>query len=272
VLQILANQAAVALDNARRYERERQTIEMLQRANLELQEADRMKSEFLTNMSHELRTPLNAIIGFSEILHTSPDLSEAERAEFADTIHTSGRNLLKLINDILDLTHIRAGRLELKPAPCLLAEAVDAAVSENAAAANQKELSVRSEVDRSHEVVFDARSLRHVLQNLVNNAVKFTPAHGAVVIRALPTQSGTVVEVADSGIGIKVEDQPRLFEEFRQIDGSTSRGYEGVGLGLALSKRLVELQGGHIWVESTPGKGSTFRFLIPGLPVLARVA
>jgi signal transduction histidine kinase len=272
VLQILANQAAVALDNARRYERERQTIEMLQRANLELQEADRMKSEFLTNMSHELRTPLNAIIGFSEILHTSPDLSEEERAEFADTIHTSGRNLLKLINDILDLTHIRAGRLELKPAPCLLAEAVDAAVSENAASASQKELSVRSEVDRGHEVFFDARSLRHVLQNLVNNAVKFTPAHGAIVIRALPTQSGTVVEVSDSGIGIKAEDQPRLFEEFRQVDGSTSRGYEGVGLGLALSKRLVELQGGHIWVESLPGKGSTFRFLIPGLPVLARVA
>jgi signal transduction histidine kinase len=272
VLQILANQAAVALDNARRYERERQTIEMLQRANLELQEADRMKSEFLTNMSHELRTPLNAIIGFSEILHTSSDLSDAERSEFADTIHQSGRNLLKLINDILDLTHIRAGRLELKPGPCLLAEAVDAAVAENAAAANQKELYVRSEVDRAHEVVFDSRSLRHVLQNLVNNAVKFTPAHGAVVIRALPTPSGTVVEVSDSGIGIKAEDQPRLFEEFRQIDGSTSRGYEGVGLGLALSKRLVELQGGHIWVESIPGKGSTFRFLIPSLPVLARVA
>ncbi|MEO6795533.1 MAG: GAF domain-containing sensor histidine kinase [Candidatus Dormibacter sp.] len=272
VLQILANQAAVALDNARRYERERQTIEMLQRANLELQEADRMKSEFLTNMSHELRTPLNAIIGFSEILHTSPDLSEAERSEFADTIHTSGRNLLKLINDILDLTHIRAGRLELKPSACVLAEAIDAAVSENAAAANQKELSVRSEVDRSQEVVFDPRSLRHVLQNLVNNAVKFTPPHGSVVIRSVETHPGTVVEVSDSGIGIRAEDQPRLFEEFRQVDGSTSRGYEGVGLGLALSKRLVELQGGHIWVESLPGRGSTFRFLIPRVPALARVA
>ena len=272
VLQILANQAAVALDNARRYERERQTIEMLQRANLELQEADRMKSEFLTNMSHELRTPLNAIIGFSEILHTSPDLSEAERSEFADTIHTSGRNLLKLINDILDLTHIRAGRLELKPSACILAEAIDAAVSENAAAANQKELSVRSEVDRSQEVVFDPRSLRHVLQNLVNNAVKFTPPHGSVVIRSVETQPGTVVEVSDSGIGIKAEDQPRLFEEFRQVDGSTSRGYEGVGLGLALSKRLVELQGGHIWVDSQPGRGSTFRFLIPRVPALVRVA
>jgi signal transduction histidine kinase len=232
----------------------------------------RYKSEFLANMSHELRTPLNAIIGFSEILHTSPDLSEAERTEFADTIHTSGRNLLKLINDILDLTHIRAGRLELRPSPCLLAEAVDAAVSENAAAANQKELTVRSEIGRSEEVVFDPRSLRHVLQNLVNNAVKFTPPHGSVVIRSVETQPGTVVEVSDSGIGIKAEDQPRLFEEFRQVDGSTSRGYEGVGLGLALSKRLVELQGGHIWVESLPGRGSTFRFLIPRVPALVRVA
>ena len=272
VLQILANQAAVALDNARRFQRERQTIEMLQRANLELQEADRMKSEFLTNMSHELRTPLNAIIGFSEIIRTTPELSEAERAEFAETIHTSGRRLLTLINDILDLTHIQAGRLELHPAPCLLAEAVDAALSENAAAATQKELSVTSQVSRAMQVVFDPRSLRHIVHNLVNNAIKFTPHHGSVTISALETEAGTVVEVRDTGIGVKPEDQPRLFEEFRQVDGSTSRGYEGAGLGLALSKRLVELQGGQIWVESVPGRGSAFRFLIPRIPLLAAAA
>jgi len=269
VLQILANQAAVALDNARRYHRERQTIEMLQRANFELQEADRMKSEFLTNMSHELRTPLNAIIGFSEIIRTTPELSVAERAEFAETIHGSGRRLLTLINDILDLTHIQAGRLELHPTPTLLAEAVDAALSENGAAATQKELTVRSAVDRNLQVVFDPRSLRHVIHNLVNNAIKFTPNRGRVDVTAIETDRGTVVEVRDTGIGIKPEDQPRLFEEFRQVDGSTSRDYEGAGLGLALSKRLVELQGGQIWVESVPGKGSTFRFLIPRLPVLA---
>jgi len=269
VLQILANQAAVALDNARRFQRERQTIAMLQRANLELQEADRMKSEFLTNMSHELRTPLNAIIGFSEIIRTTPELSEGEREEFAGTIHTSGRRLLKLINDILELTHIQAGRLELHPSPCLLAEAVDAALSENAAAANQKELTVRSQVDRATQVVFDPQSLRHIVHNLVNNAIKFTPHHGSVVISASEGAPGTIVEVRDTGIGIKPEDQQRLFEEFRQVDGSTSRGYEGVGLGLALSKRLVELQGGQIWVESAPGRGSSFRFLIPRLPMLA---
>jgi signal transduction histidine kinase len=269
VLQILANQAAVALDNARRFQREHQTIEMLQRANLELQEADRMKSEFLTNMSHELRTPLNAIIGFSEIIRTTPDLEVGERNEFAETIHNSGRRLLTLINDILELTHIQAGRLELRPAPCSLAEAIDAALSENAAAATQKELTVTSQVDRSLQVVFDPRSLRHVVHNLVNNAVKFTPHHGSVIISASQGQPGTVVEVRDTGIGIKPEDQSRLFEEFRQVDGSTARGYEGVGLGLALSKRLVELQGGQIWVESAPGKGSAFRFLIPRLPLLA---
>ncbi len=268
VLQILANQAAVALDNARRFQRERQTIEMLQRANLELQEADRMKSEFLTNMSHELRTPLNAIIGFSEIIRTTPELSQTERVEFAATIHSSGRQLLTLINDILDLTHIQAGRLELHAAPCLIADAVDAALSENAAAATTKELSVTSQVDRSMQVVFDARSLRHIVHNLVNNAIKFTPNHGSVTISALETATGTVVEVRDTGIGIKPEDQPRLFEEFRQVDGSTSRGYEGIGLGLALSKRLVELQGGQIWVESIPGQGSAFRFLIPRLTAL----
>jgi signal transduction histidine kinase len=272
VLQILANQAAVALDNARRFQRERQTIEMLQRANLELQEADRMKSEFLTNMSHELRTPLNAIIGFSEIIRTTPELSEAERAEFAETIHTSGRRLLTLINDILDLTHIQAGRLELHPAPCLLAEAVDAALSENAAAATQKELTVTSQVSRTMQVVFDARSLRHIVHNLVNNAIKFTPHQGSVTISAVETEAGTVVEVRDTGIGVKPEDQPRLFQEFRQVDGSTSRGYEGAGLGLALSKRLVELQGGQIWVESVPGRGSAFRFLIPRIPLLAAAA
>jgi len=269
VLQILANQAAVALDNARRFQRERQTIQMLQRANLELQEADRMKSEFLTNMSHELRTPLNAIIGFSEIIRTTPELSEGEREEFAGTIHSSGRRLLKLINDILQLTHIQAGRLELHPAPCVLAEAVDAALSENAAASNQKELTVTSQVDRAMQVVFDPQSLRHIVHNLVNNAIKFTPHHGSVVISASEGAPGTIVEVRDTGIGIKPEDQQRLFEEFRQVDGSTSRGYEGVGLGLALSKRLVELQGGQIWVESAPGRGSVFRFLIPRLPMLA---
>jgi Amt family ammonium transporter len=242
---------------------------MLQRANLELQEADRMKSEFLTNMSHELRTPLNAIIGFSEIIRTTPELSEGEREEFAGTIHTSGRRLLKLINDILQLTHIQAGRLELHPASCLLAEAVDAALSENAAAANQKELTVTSQVDRGTQVVFDPQSLRHIVHNLVNNAIKFTPHHGSVVISASEGAPGTIVEVRDTGIGIKLEDQQRLFEEFRQVDGSTSRGYEGVGLGLALSKRLVELQGGQIWVESAPGRGSVFRFLIPRLPLLA---
>jgi signal transduction histidine kinase len=118
------------------------------------------------------------------------------------------------------------------------------------------------------EVVFDARSLRHIVHNLVNNAIKFTPHHGRVTISASETPTGTVVEVRDTGIGIKPEDQARLFEEFRQVDGSTSRGYEGIGLGLALSKRLVELQGGQIWVESAPGRGSAFRFLIPRLPLV----
>jgi signal transduction histidine kinase len=272
VLQILATQTAVALDNARRYQRERETIEMLRRANVELQEADRMKSEFLTNLSHELRTPLNAIIGFSEILHTMPDLSADERAEFSDDIHRSGRRLLKLINDLLDLTTIRAGRLILQPEACLVAEAVDAALSENAPAANQKNLTVHSEVPRGLRVTFDPRSLRHIVYNLVNNAIKFTPQHGSVIVTAAGTPEGTVVEVRDTGIGIRTEDQTRLFAEFRQLDGSTSRAFEGTGLGLVLSKRLVEMQGGRIWVESVPGRGSSFRFLIPSTPTLARVA
>ncbi len=272
VLQILASQAAVALENARRYQRERETAEILRRANLELQEADRMKSEFLTNMSHELRTPLNAIIGFSEILHAMPDVSEEERREFSENIHRSGRHLLKLINDLLELTTIRAGRLQLHPQLCFVAEAVDAALADNAAAATQKSLTVWSEVPKDLRVFFDPRSLRHVVQNLVNNAVKFTPHQGSVTVSASETVDGTVIEVRDTGVGIKPEDQRRLFEEFQQLDGSTSRGYEGTGIGLALTRRLIEMQGGRIWVESVPGKGSTFRFLIPRTPVLASVA
>jgi len=272
VVQILATQAAVAMDNARRYQRERETIEMLRRANVELQEADRMKSEFLTNLSHELRTPLNAIIGFSEILHTMPDLSADERAEFSDNIHRSGRRLLKLINDLLDLTTIRAGRLKLQPQSCLVGEAVDAALSENAPAANQKNLTVLSQVPRDLKVTFDPRSLRHIVYNLVNNAIKFTPDQGRVTVTATRTSEGTVVEVRDTGIGITREDQALLFEEFKQLDGSTARAFEGTGLGLVLSKRLVEMQGGRIWVESEPGRGSSFRFLIPQTPSLARVA
>ena len=125
---------------------------------------------------------------------------------------------------------------------------------------------------RDLEVVFDPRSLRHIVYNLINNAVKFTPQQGSVIVRAIESLEGTVVEVRDTGIGIKPEDQPRLFEEFRQLDGSTSRAFEGTGIGLALSKRLVEMQGGHIWVDSEPGKGSTFRFVIPRAPLLQRVA
>ena len=271
VLQILASQAAVALENARRYQRERETAEVLRRANLELQEADRMKSEFLTNMSHELRTPLNAIIGFSEILHASPDLTNEERIEFSENIHRSGRHLLTIINDLLELTNIRAGRLQLHPQLCLVAEVVDAALADNAAAATQKGLTVRSEVPRGLRVFFDPHSLRQVVQNLVNNAIKFTP-QGSVIVSAIDTLEGAVIEVRDTGIGIRHEDQPRLFEEFHQIDGSTSRGYEGTGIGLAITRRLIEMQGGRIWVESEPGKGSVFRFLIPRTPGMARAA
>ena len=149
---------------------------------------------------------------------------------------------------------------------------MDAALSENAAAANQKELTMRAEVARGLEVVFDPQSLRHIIHNLVNNAVKFTPPRGSVIVGALETPDGTIVEVRDTGIGIRPEDQQRLFQEFQQVDGSTSRGYEGAGIGLVLSRRLVEMQGGRIWVESLHGRGSTFRFLIPRVGSLLRVA
>jgi signal transduction histidine kinase len=266
VLQILGNQTAVAVDNARRYQREREASDILRRANLRLQEADRMKSEFLTNMSHELRTPLNAIIGFSEVLEdpANQDLGMAERHEFTQNIHRSGRRLLGLVNDLLDLSTIQAGKMEFHPQECVVAEAVESAVAAHRLTATEKRLEVRVLLhEPSPRVVFDMISLKHVLYNLVSNAVKFTPIGGTIIIRAQERPEGTVISVSDNGIGIHPQHQGEIFEEFKQLDGSTSRGYEGTGVGLALSKRLLEMQGAVITVDSEPGRGSTFSITIP---------
>lgn len=266
VLQILANQAAVAVDNARRYQREREASDILRRANLRLQEADRMKGEFLTNMSHELRTPLNAILGFAEILRdpTHQELPVAERSEFAENIHRSGRRLLGLVNDLLDLSSIQAGKMELHPQECDVAEAVGSAVSAHRRAATEKQIDFKVFIPTpAPRVFFDPVSLKHVLYNLVNNAVKFTSAGGRVAVRAHERPDATVISVSDSGIGIARDHLSEIFEEFKQLDASTAREYEGSGLGLALSKRILELQGGSIAVESELGRGSTFSITIP---------
>ncbi len=241
------------------------------RANVEsrrAQEASRLKSEFLANMSHELRTPLNAIIGFSEILHdkkvapTSP-----EHDEYLSDVLTSARHLLQLINDILDLSKIEAGKLQFYPErvdlPQLVAEILGVLRSSTA----EKQIQVEWHVDSDlTDVVVDPARYKQVLYNYVANAYKFTPAGGRVTVRVLATGATFRLEVADTGIGIAPQDIPRLFTAFEQLDSGTRKRHAGTGLGLALVKRLVEAQGGTVGVTSALGAGATFFATLPRRP------
>jgi signal transduction histidine kinase len=230
----------------------------------ELETASQHKSEFLANMSHELRTPLNAIIGFSQVLREGMvgEVNE-KQAEYLEDILSSGNHLLSLINDVLDLSKVEAGQVELEVAPFSLQEALErgvAMVRERATRDGvEVTLAANPEVDL---VAGDERRIRQVIFNLLSNAVKFTPAGGSVDVWATQVNGGVSVSVADTGPGIAVEDLKRIFEEFQQTEAGLQQR-EGTGLGLALSKRLVELHGGRIWVDSKLGRGSTFVFTLP---------
>jgi signal transduction histidine kinase len=216
-------------------------------------------------MSHELRTPLNAIIGFSEVLgeRLFGELT-AKQAEYIGDIHASGQHLLSLINDILDLSKIEAGRLELSLATFDLGAAIDGALVLMEERATHRGVTLVKELDAGlGAIVGDERKVKQVLLNLLANAVKFTPAGGAVTLRARAAGDGVVIAVADTGVGIAPQDQGIIFEEFRQAESDYTRTQEGTGLGLALARRLVELHHGRIWVESEVGRGSTFRFTLP---------
>jgi signal transduction histidine kinase len=236
----------------------------LRRLYTELEETSRHKSEFLASMSHELRTPLNAIIGFSEVLREEMFGAVNEKqAEYLDDIISSGNHLLSLINDVLDLSKVEAGQVELEVGPFSLREALERGVvmvREQATEEGvQVELSAGPEVD---VVDGDERRIKQVIFNLLSNAVKFTPTGGEVDVSAIRVNGEVRVSVADTGPGIAPRDHERIFEEFQQTDAGLER-LEGTGLGLALSKRLVELHGGRIWLESELGKGSTFVFTLP---------
>jgi signal transduction histidine kinase len=227
--------------------------------------ANQHKSAFLANMSHELRTPLNAIIGFSEALLAKlfGELNPKQH-EYLQDIHDSGQHLLSLINDILDLSKIEAGKLELDAEDVHLPTALENALTLIRERATRKGIAVESELAPGlAEVRADARKLKQIVINLLANAVKFTDAGGQIFVRAAPTPDGVCVEVEDTGIGIAPEHQELIFEEFRQVIDPTTRKQEGTGLGLALVKRLVALHGGEISVQSVLGRGSTFRFTIP---------
>jgi signal transduction histidine kinase len=258
LLKTFAAQSALAIQNARLFRE-------LEEKSRQLEAASRHKSEFLANMSHELRTPLNAVIGFSEVLQEEMfgELNP-KQAEYVQDIHGSGKHLLSLINDILDLSKVEAGRMELELGPFNLPAALENALTLIRERAARHELGLELKLDpRVGDLVGDERKVRQVLLNLLSNAVKFTPPRGRIVVAATPANGTVEVSVSDTGIGIAPEDHEAIFEEFRQVGTDYARKREGTGLGLSLAKRFVELHGGRIWVKSEVGKGSTFTFTLP---------
>ncbi|MGZ4336985.1 MAG: ATP-binding protein [Gaiellaceae bacterium] len=236
----------------------------LRRVYRELESASRHKSEFLANMSHELRTPLNAIIGFSQVLRERMfgEINEKQQ-EYLEDILSSGNHLLSLINDVLDLSKVEAGQVELEINPFSLSEALERGVVMVRERAMTDGVQLVLELDPAAELVEgDERRIRQVIFNLLSNAVKFTPPGGRVELKSARLDGEVRVSVIDTGPGIATEDQERIFEEFQQTEAGAGQR-EGTGLGLALSKRLVELHGGRIWVDSEPGDGSAFVFTLP---------
>jgi len=258
LLQTFATQSALAIQNARLFRE-------IEEKSRQIEAANRHKSEFLANMSHELRTPLNAIIGFSEVLgeRMFGELNE-KQAEYTEDILSSGRHLLSLINEILDLSKVEAGRMELEVATFDLPLAIDNARTFVRERATKHGINLDVTVDeRLGDFTGDERKIKQILLNLLSNAVKFTPEGGRIGINAKQTNGTVEISVSDTGIGIAPEDQARIFEEFRQVGGDYAHKKEGTGLGLTLAKKFVELHGGKIWVESEAGKGSTFTFTLP---------
>jgi len=240
----------------------------------ELETVSRHKSEFLANMSHELRTPLNAIIGFSDVLHEQMfgELNEQQLGYVQDVLQ-AGRHLLSLINDILDLSKIEAGRMELDLSEVSIPETLQSGLSMNSERATRGGITLSFNVEPEDIVIqADERKVRQVVFNLLSNAIKFTPPGGRVEVSARLFDGLVQVSVTDTGSGIAPEDRELIFEEFQQARGADAgKRQEGTGLGLPLSRRFIELHGGRLWVESEPGAGSTFSFTVPVAPAAAAV-
>jgi two-component system, NtrC family, sensor kinase len=257
LLQTFATQSSLAIQNARLFRE-------IEEKSHQLEVASQHKSEFLANMSHELRTPLNAIIGFSEVLtdRMFGELNEKQE-EYLKDIYASGQHLLSLINDILDLSKIEAGRMELEATDFDLPSAIDNALILVRERASRRGITLGHSIDERLGVIRgDERKVKQVLLNLLSNALKFTPEGGRIDVCAAPGDGVAEISVADTGVGIAPEDQEAVFEEFRQV-GTADKKVEGTGLGLALSRKFIELHGGRIWVESEVGKGSRFTFSLP---------
>jgi signal transduction histidine kinase len=238
----------------------------LEEQNLRIQEANRLKSEFLANMSHELRTPLNAVIGFAEVLiDGKAGPTNTVQQEYLNDILTGGRHLLQLINDVLDLAKIEAGKMELAPETFSVKEVIDEICAVMRPIALKRNTTIIVETSAQADIVtLDQLKIKQVLYNLLSNAVKFSHDNGEVkIVVGLDSQQRLQFQVKDCGIGIKEEDLPRMFREFEQLDSGTGRRFPGTGLGLALTKKIIELHQGSISVRSELGKGSTFIVTIP---------
>ena len=257
LLETFASQSALALVNARLYRE-------LERKSAELEVASRHKSEFLASMSHELRTPLNAVLGFSEVLleRMFGDINDRQE-EYLRDIWSSGKHLLELLNEILDLSKVEAGRMELERSEFDVRSALEYGLSlvRERATLHDVELTIDCG-PRIGSIETDELRFKQVVVNLLSNAVKFTPDGGTVLARARVVGDELVVSVADSGIGVQAADRERIFESFQQ-GGRGSTSEEGTGLGLTLSRRIVELMGGRLWLDSAVGEGSTFSFSVP---------
>jgi len=246
------------------YDEQRRAAHQLRTLNAQLEQASRAKSDFLASMSHELRTPMNAILGFTEMIRDGlygempPEIQEP-----VSDIHTCGKQLLGLINNVLDLSKIEAGHMELAPSEYVVEDVVNTVKLSLRALAASKGLELVTAVAPDLPLCLgDGKRITQCLMNLVGNALKFT-AEGRVEIRVDQEGEHLRFAVADTGIGIPADQIEHIFEEFRQADATVTRDFGGTGLGLAITKKLVELHGGRIWVESEPGKGSTFFFTIP---------
>ena len=269
LLKVITSQAAIAIENGRLYEQLETQLGDLEVANAQIAEVSRLKSEFLANLSHELRTPLNAILGFSELLRDdlAGKLSDKQRKDCLDNIYNSGRHLLSLINDVLDLTKIEAGRMDLVYEEFGVESGFREVLNVVRGLATKSAVEIVSLVEPADLLVIaDKNKFKQILYNLLSNAIKFTPSGGQVLAEGRAADNQLLVRVKDSGIGIPKELQHKIFGTFYQVQSASNREYPGTGLGLALTKRLVELHGGTIEFDSVPGQGTTFTLTLPLKP------